>query len=115
MLNAIVSVDQSTHFHGSISGSNVAVHSQVGSQPSTLSPDQNALIDRISSLLAQDQEVAEAQRHELLDDIRNLRAELQRARPRGGIVREILATLGDIASICGLVIQLQQSLPFLFR
>jgi hypothetical protein len=96
-----------------MSDSNVAVHSQVGSQSVTsspLSPDVNELLERICHELKQNTELAEAHRQELLKDVDTLRSELQRAKPRGGIIREVLSTFGDVASISGLVIQLQQSL-----
>ena len=107
-----VSVDQSTHFHAPISGSNVAVHSQGGSQSVPLSSELSGILDRIVHQLIQDSELAEVQRHELLADVRTLSDELQRVKPRDGIIRGILATLGDVASIPGLIIQVRPYLPF---
>jgi hypothetical protein len=107
----VVSVAQSTHFHGSVSGSNVAVHSQRVSQSMSLPRDLVEIFDRINDTLAQDLSLAEAQRRELLADVRTLRDELQREKPRGGVIREILGTLADVSSVAGLVIQVQPYIP----
>jgi hypothetical protein len=109
--SGFVSVDQSTHFHGPVSGSNVAVHSQVGNQSSPIPRDLTDFIDRIDGTLRQDLSLAEAQRRELFDDVQTLRDELQRQKPRSGILREILSTLADVSSVAGLVIQLLPLLP----
>jgi hypothetical protein len=103
--------DQSTHYHN-ISGGNVAINSQVGSQSFTPSPTHDVieLLNRISSQLAQDSELVEVRRQELLNDVRTLRSELERATPRQGFIRDILSTFGDVSSIASLIITLRQYL-----
>ena len=104
------SVDQSTHFHGPVSGSNVAVHSQGISQSLALPRELVEIFDRIDATLSHDLSLAEARRRELYVDVRTLRDELQREKPRGEMVRGLLGTLSDVSSISGLAIQLQ---PFI--
>jgi hypothetical protein len=68
------------------------------------------LLNRISSQLAQDSELVEVRRQELLNDVRTLRSELERAMPRQGFIRDILSTFGDVSSIASLIITLRQYL-----
>jgi len=107
-------VDRSTHYHGPITGQNIAINAQVGSQSatfSTLSPDVVALMDRIITELKQATELAEDDRREYLDDIQRLRSELQRRTPRVVIVSSILETLGNVATIHPWVKQLWALFP----
>jgi hypothetical protein len=102
-------VDRSTHYHGPISGQNLAINSQVGSQSSTFSSVPREVVDmlgRISDQLRRSAELDEAHRHELLNDVQTLLSELQRATPRAGIVRDILSTLANVATIHPWAIQL---------
>jgi hypothetical protein len=107
----MVAIDQSTDFHGAVSNSNVAAHSQIGTQSLSSPREQTEIIDRIAATIQKDLSLADEQRRELLDDVRTLHDELQRQRPRGGLIRELLGTLADVSSIAGLVIQLQPFLP----
>lgn len=107
----MVSIDQSTHFHGTVSHNNIATHSQVGTQSLSLPREQAEIIDRIAEMIQTDLSFADEQRRELLGDVRTLRDELQRQKPRGGLVRALLSTLSDVSSIAGLVIELQLLLP----
>lgn len=103
----LISVDQSTHFHGPVSGSNIAVHSTVGSQEATLPAGVEKVLGAIADRLATDASLDERQRGELVRDVEAIRSELHRAGPRKGLLRELLATLSDVSSIGQFVVQLQ--------
>jgi hypothetical protein len=103
----MVSIDQSTHFHGTVSNSNIAAHSQVRTQSLALPQEQLEIIDRMADTIQKDSLLAEDQRRDLLEDVRTLRGEIQRLKPRGGLIRDLLGTLSDVSSIAGLIIQLQ--------
>jgi hypothetical protein len=103
----MVSIDRSTHFHGTVSTSNIAAHSQVSAQSLALPQKQLAVIERITDTIQKDLSLADEQRCHLLDDVCTLRDELQRPKPRGGLIRDLLGTLSDVSSIAGLIPQLQ--------
>jgi hypothetical protein len=103
----MVSIDQSRHFHGAVSNSNIAAHSQVSAQSLALRQEQLAITERIADTIQKDLSLADEQRRHLLADVRTLRDELQRPKPRGGLIRDLLGTLSDVSSIAGLIIQLQ--------
>ena len=105
-----ISVDQSTHFHGAVSGSNIAVHSAEVNQHTTLPTEIDALLKAINERLAADSTLGDKQRGELLKDVETVRTELQRSVPRKGILREVLGSLGDVSSIGQFVLQLQEVL-----
>jgi hypothetical protein len=102
-------VDQSTHFYGPVSGSNVAAHSTVGSQ-GVADSNVERLLKAIVDRLAADSSLDETRRSELRQDIEALRSELQRSSPRRGMLRELLSTLSDVSSIAQLATQLQAAL-----
>ena len=98
-------VDHSTHFHGSVSDSNVAVGSRDVTQ-SIKSTETTTLLNEIHQTLVNDQSLESEARAELLRDVETLRAELSRAVPRQGVLKTILSTLKDVASIGGLIVKL---------
>ena len=107
-------VDHSTHYHGAISGHNIAINSHVGSQSSTSSTlfkEVFTFLNQILTELKQANRLAEADRQDLLDDLQKLRSELQRPTRRAGIIREILSTLANVAEISDLVLKLSPHLP----
>lgn len=101
-------VDNSTHFHGPVSGSNVAVRSTVGSQE--VAGNVETLLRAITDRLAADSSLDETRLRELQQDVEGLRLELQRSSPRRGVLRELLSTLSDVSSIAQLAVELQTAL-----
>lgn len=106
-----ISIDQSTHFHGDIYGSNLAVHSAQVTQESSSSSGSEFLLSEIAAGIRADTTLSEQLRKESLSDVAALRAELQKQRPRRGIIDVVISHLGDVASVTSLVMQLQQYLP----
>jgi hypothetical protein len=109
-------VDRSTNFYGPISGQNIAIQSDVGSQSTTsssVSPEVMSLLDQISAQLQQAASVSEADRQVLLNDVQTLRSELQRPRQRRGMISDLLSSLGSVAEITSLVMQVMQLTGFL--
>jgi hypothetical protein len=109
--NYRISIDQSTHFHGSVSGSNVAVHSTDLNQGSAISPQVELLISAMAEAIRADTAISELHRSEHLNDVATLRAELKREQPRRSIIEALLSQLGDLASVGSLAAQLHQYLP----
>ncbi len=103
--SSLTIVDQSTHFHGTVSDSNVAVGSRDVTQ-SIESTETTTLLNEIHETLVNDQSLENAARTDLLNDVETLRAELSRVAPRQGVLKAILSTLRDVASIGGLVAKL---------
>ena len=98
-------MDQSTHFHGPVSDSNVAVGSRDVSQ--SIDKSQTAtLLNEIHETLVNDQSLDDTAKADLLRDVETLRAELARGEPRQGVLKAILSTLNDVASIAGAVAKL---------
>ena len=98
-------VDQSTHFHGPVSDSNVAVGSRDVIQ--SIDKSQTAtLLNEIHENLVNDQSLDDTAKADLLRDVETLRAELARGEPRQGVLKAILDTLKDVASIAGVVAKL---------
>jgi hypothetical protein len=109
-------VDRSTHFHGAFSGQNVAINSEVGAQSvtssaSALSPEVATLLDQIFTQLQHAASVNEADRQALLNDLQTLRSEMQRPARRSGMITDLLTSLGSVAEIANLVLQLTAFLP----
>lgn len=106
-----ISIDQSTHFHGSVSQSNIATHSAHVTQSTNLPEDLSNLLSQTISALHADKSLREAERNELISDVELLRTELARSHPRDSIVKAVISTLGSVASIGNFVIQLARYLP----
>ena len=70
------------------------------------STETTTLLNEIHELLVNDQSLENAARTDLLNDVETLRAELSRVAPRQGVLKAILSTLRDVASIGGLVAKL---------
>lgn len=102
-----IKVDQSFNNYGAIHHSNIATHSHYVQQ--TLNNDSGIenLFQKIIETLKQDQSLAENQQQELLEDIQSLKRELQRIKPRSGMITELYSTLGNTASIASYLPQLQ--------
>ena len=109
----LISVDQSTHFHGAVSGSNIAIHSDVESQQAALPAGVENVLKAIADRLTADSSLDERRRGELQRDVEAIRSELYRSQPRRGVLRELLGTLADVSSIGQFVIQLQPLLSSL--
>ncbi len=107
-----IAIDQSTHFHAPIAGSNVAVHSGSANQNLAQSSEILAILADIEASIRETSGIPEERREEALGDVAILRSELTRKRPRRPIVEAVLATLGDLSSITSLLMQLQ---PLLAR
>jgi hypothetical protein len=106
-----LNIDQSTHFHGPISDSTVAVHSTHVDQSSALPPRLEMLLSEIVAGIRADTTLSERHRNEHLNDASTLRAELQRQQPHHKVIDAMVSRLGDVASITSLATQLQQYLP----
>ena len=106
----IALVDQRTQNinYGSISasGQNIAINAQVGSQSSTSSNVPHEIIDLLGHISEQLRQSDETRRHELLDDVQTLLSEFKRATPRAGIVRDILSTFANVATVHPWAVQL---------
>ena len=94
-----VHVDQRFQNYGNLSGSNIAVHSQNVNQTVDKASEIEKLFQQIIDTLQHDKTLAETRRQELIEDVQSLKAELQRAKPRAGILKEIYSALGNTASI----------------
>ena len=110
--NFSVSIDQSTHFHGAVAGSNVAVHSSYATQRLEPPPEIRSLLADLEATIRSSADIGERRREEALSDITILHSELAREKPRKPVVDTILSTLGDLSSITSLLMQLQ---PLLAR
>lgn len=98
-------VDNSTHFHGTVSGSNVAVGATNVSQ--SIDNSQTAtLLNEIHETLVNDQSLDDTAKADLLIDVETLRAELARSEPRPGVLKAISTTLGNVVSIAAAVAKL---------
>jgi hypothetical protein len=106
-----VSIDQSTHFHAAVASSNIAVHSPEAKQRLSAAPDISSLLDAIEASIRADTALDQHRLEEAVSDVSFLRSELAREQPRRSVVNSILATLGDLSSITGLIMQLQPLLP----
>jgi CxxC motif-containing protein (DUF1111 family) len=102
-----VSIDQSTHFHAAVAGSNVAVHSSNTTQRLGPPPEIRSLLAAIEATIRSSADIGERPREEALNDVEVLHSELAREKPRKPVVDTILATLGDLSSITSLLMQLQ--------
>ncbi|MBK7543105.1 MAG: hypothetical protein IPN66_07110 [Candidatus Competibacteraceae bacterium] len=94
-----VNIDQRFQNYGNLSGSNIAVHSQHVNQTVDKASEIEKLFQQIIDALQHDKTLAETQRQELIEDVQSLKAELQRAKPRAGILTELWSALGNTASI----------------
>ena len=93
------------HFHGPVSGSNVAVGSTNVSQ--SIDNSQAAtLLNEIHETLVNDQSLDDTAKADLLSDVETLRAELARSEPRPGVLKAISTTLGNVVSIAAAVAKL---------
>lgn len=109
-----VHVDQSFKNFGTVQGSAMAVHSYDVNQTVSKASDVEKLFQQIIQTLKQDQSLAENQRQELLEDIQSLKRELQRLKPRSGMITELYSALGNTASIASYLPQLQAYIqPFI--
>lgn len=106
-----ISIDQSTHFHAAVAGSNVTVHSSNTSQRLESSPEIRSLLAAIEAAIRANTDIGERRREAALSDVAVLNSELAREQPRKPVVDSILATLRDISSIASLIMQLQALLP----
>jgi hypothetical protein len=109
--NYRISIDQSTHFHGSISDSNIAVRSSEVSQGSVLPTQLEALLSDIAAAIRADTGLSERHRNDYLADLETLRSELQRKEPRKSIVNTLISQFANMSSITSLGMQLWQYLP----
>jgi len=105
---SLLVVDQSTHFHGSIAHSNIVTHSSRVTQLN--STEVQRLLDLVHTVIAEDPSLPLEAKNRAWADVDLIRTEVERQAPREGIVREALATLGDIASITSFVAQLGSAL-----
>ena len=111
-----VAIDQSTHFHASVAGSNVAVHSSNVTQRLAPLPEIRSILSAIEAAIRSNAEIGEQRREEALSDVAVLHSELAREKPRKQVAETILASLGDLSSLASLLVQLQPhlaSLPWL--
>ena len=106
-------IDQSTHFHAAVAGSNFAVHSSNTTQRLEPSPEIRSLLASIEAAIRANADLSERRRAEALSDVAILNSELARERPRKPVVNSILATIGDLSSITSLLMQLRTLLPSL--
>lgn len=109
-----INVDQSFKNFGTMADSAITVHSHHVNQTVKEASDVEKLFQQIIEALKRDQELAETQCQELLEDVQSLKKELQRAKPRSGMITELYSALGNTASIASFLPQLQgliQSLP----
>lgn len=110
-----VTVDQSFKNFGTMQGSAIAVHSHHINQTVTEASNVEKLFQQIIETLQKDQALAETQRKELIEDAQNLEKELQRTKPRSGVITELYSALGNTASILGYLPQLQAYIqPFIY-
>jgi hypothetical protein len=105
--NFNVAIDQSTHFHATVAGSNVAVHSSNTTQRLEPPLDICSLLAAMEATIRSSADISERRREEALSDVAVLHSELAREKPRKPVVEAILATFGDLSSITSLLIQLQ--------
>lgn len=109
-----IKVDQSFNNYGAIHHSNITTNSQHVQQTLNNGRDIEKLFQKIVDALQQDQALAETQRQELIEDVQNLKRELQRTNPRPAIITELYSFLGNTASIASYLPQLQTFIqPFL--
>lgn len=99
-------IDQSTHFHGSITGSAVSVRSTGGSQSVSTGTDAEAIIAKIIDCLSKDNTIPAEERDDYIVDAENLGRELKKNKPNQSAVSTYLSNLGSVASITGLVMSL---------
>lgn len=100
-------IDQSFHNSGNINGSNIALHSSQVNQTLDASLEVDQLFEQIIEALQKDATLTQTQLQELLDDVKILRKELQRDRPRSGMLMDLYSMLGNTASIAAYLPQLQ--------
>jgi len=111
-----VAIDQSTHFHAAITGSNIAAHSSNLTQRLEPPPEIRPLLAAIEAAISSTADIDERRREEALNDVTVLNHELTREKPRKPVVDTILATLGKLSSLTSLLMQLQpllEKLPWL--
>lgn len=109
-----INIDQSFKNFGTMQDSAIAVHSHQVEQTLTKVSDTEKFFQQMIEALKQDQSLAENQRQELLEDIQSLKRELQRLKPRSGMITELYSALGNTASIASYLPQLQAYIqPFI--
>lgn len=101
---SLLVLDQSTRFYGPIAHSNIATHSRSVTQFN--STEVQRLLNLVRTTIAEDSSLSPEAKNRAWADVDLIRTEVGRQAPREGIVREALATLGDIASITSFVAQL---------
>ncbi|MGM8228926.1 hypothetical protein ACSV5M_20260 [Cellvibrio sp. ARAG 10.3] len=102
----VVTVDQSTHFHGPITGSAVNVRSTGGTQSISTGANPEAIIGMIIDHLSSDNTIPVTERDDYIIDAENLGRELKKNKPNQSAVSSYLTNLGSVASIAGLVASL---------
>ena len=109
-----INVDQSFKNYGSISGSNVAVHSNQVNQTISENSEIEKFFQQIIETLQQDATLTQTKLQELMEDVQSLKKELQRANPRPRILTELYSFFGNTASIAGYLPQLRELIqPFI--
>lgn len=101
-----VNIDESTHFHGPISGSAVSIRSTGGSQNVSSGMNAEDIIKEIVAALAKDLGLTKEAREDHIIDAENLERELKKHNPNKVTVNAYLSKLGSVASIAGLVASL---------
>ena len=109
-----VNIDQSFKNFGTLSGSTIAVHSHHVNQTVREASGVEKLFQHIIETLQQDQALTETQRQELIEDVQSLKKELQRTKPRLGMITEFYSALGNTASIASYLPQLQSLIHLCF-
>ena len=80
-------------------------------QTSTLDPKLLELLNHMISKLKNDKSLNEGQVREANDDIKILLRELQIKKPRQGIIKSIVSSLGSLSSIASFVDKIHTFLP----
>jgi hypothetical protein len=106
-------VDESIHFHGAVSGSNIAARSHVGAQTHEPPAEVLQILNGIVEALQDDQSLLAQERLHYLDAVLTLRKELISATPKLSVVETMTSTLKRVSSVADLVKQLEAWWPMI--
>ncbi len=105
--------DQSTRIGGSVTGSNVASHSQRSTQTTNLNPVLANILTKMMQEVETNDKIGKKEYLKAVEEINELKAEFSKPKPRRSVIERILGNLGSIASLASLVNQMVPFLPAL--
>jgi len=106
-------IDQSTNIHGNIKHSNLSLHS--GDIKQSLSDNRPYIqvLDEMQKVIENDKSLSDEEKADYVTDVENLGRELSKNSPKRANVHTYITSLGGLASLGSLIIQLIQFLPSL--